>query len=1348
GTGPVNSLPANDRTACRAFDGDTATRWGANEGNTQWVQVDLGQPYRASKVVLNWESAYADQYEVQVSPDGATWTSVHVRTDAVPTGDHIDTIDFATPVEGRFWRMQSVHAATAYGPSLYEFEVYGTKAPVGPAPTPVAGATVAKSTSYPMTYGDWTNGLLAGNGQQGIIVFGDPRDETVIFNDKDFFAARAEANPQRTFSTVASADLDSIRDDLIAGDYATAATLAGTVPGYQDGGEGAKHPGFKLTMTLPDDGAVANYYRATDYSDGIVSVNWSDTRGNWQRESFVSRSDDVTVQYLPAPAGTSLNVTLGQSLDPGMHLTGYTATDNSTADYLNIRVKYPTGSYDAGYEGVTRIVTDGTKTLNPDGTVTVNGASSVMLLTKTKRYNGTFGGGVAAETEWNQGLVRAELDAIQDDYSTLRARHAAAHSGIVDRVALDFGASEVDRAKTNERLLFEQGSAEDLIPALYERLFYAGRYLTLASSGATSAPDLAGNWTGDAGAGGDGYSLGANLALQIAGGNIGNMPEAMEGYFALTDSWHNDFETNATKLLGTSGGLLAGGTTPSGEGLISGLDADHPYQYATGTVSWLLYPLWEHYQITGDTQFLEDEYYPLIREMGDFYEDFLVEKDGDGKYIFAGSISPDNRPSGGSAYPALTVNSVYDIAGAKFALSSLIETATELGQDSAQIPVWQDLLDNLPSYIINNDGALAEWAWPDLANRDQYQHTRSSGLAPVWPFGEISPEANRAQYSAATESLARKDQGNYGNSADSLLHGALIAASLNNSESLRDKLLGFPQGNYYLNSLGTVNSSSNGTFSTSVATTVPTILMEMLAQSSPGTLDLLPALPTELPKGSIDGLLAKNQITIDHLEWSIEDLSATVTLTSAITQDLTLIHHRGIDGTTSEDIAPTPSPLGRTARILPLTAGQPATVVVTLADPARVNVALRKPALASSEAGTNTAGLAVDGDPTTFWEAAPGDSEWLRVDLGETLAIREIGLQWGDSFAAEYVIQTSTNGTTWTPLYAEDASDGDIDTVYAIAQARYVRVQSVRASGASGIALLEIEVLGFPVTNVALQKTCRAASVGESDKPCQMAFDGDTGTRWAASRNATHWIDVDLGDGLPEYYDIYRVEITWEAAYASSYRIQTSPDGVNWTDIVVATKSGNNYGADIHTFPGTTTRFVRMQGVTLAINYGYSIYEMRVYGAPHPAWVEKSALTRALNTVAALDDEAYTTSSWAEAFQGTLIADASALIDNPTAPQSDVDAAVAALADAIGSLVRRGDAGALTGLTDAVALLLPTLGGDYTEASVSALSDALTEAQTVLASAPDRIQAEIDAALNVLSDAVAALVALPDKTVL
>ncbi|HEV8253618.1 MAG TPA: cellulase family glycosylhydrolase [Vicinamibacteria bacterium] len=118
--------------AKRAFDGNTGTRWGSTYSDPQWISVDLGSAQAISRVKLNWEGAYARAYKIQVSNDGTTWTDAYSTT----SGDGgID--DLAVSASGRYVRMYGTQRATAYGYSLWEFEVYGTGA--APAPPPPSG---------------------------------------------------------------------------------------------------------------------------------------------------------------------------------------------------------------------------------------------------------------------------------------------------------------------------------------------------------------------------------------------------------------------------------------------------------------------------------------------------------------------------------------------------------------------------------------------------------------------------------------------------------------------------------------------------------------------------------------------------------------------------------------------------------------------------------------------------------------------------------------------------------------------------------------------------------------------------------------------------------------------------------------------------------------------------------------------------------------------------------------------------------------------------------------------------------------------------------------------------------
>lgn len=97
-------------------------------------------------------------------------------------------------------------------------------------------------------------------------------------------------------------------------------------------------------------------------------------------------------------------------------------------------------------------------------------------------------------------------------------------------------------------------------------------------------------------------------------------------------------------------------------------------------------------------------------------------------------------------------------------------------------------------------------------------------------------------------------------------------------------------------------------------------LMEMLVSSSPGMLELLPALPKELEKGVIRGVKGRNQVTIENLTWNMETGIINCTLKSAINQPITLIERQGINDVKTH-VKVSSSSLGKIARTIQLKAG-------------------------------------------------------------------------------------------------------------------------------------------------------------------------------------------------------------------------------------------------------------------------------------------------------------------------------------------------------------------------------------------------------------------------------------------
>jgi len=76
---------------------------------------------------------------------------------------------------------------------------------------------------------------------------------------------------------------------------------------------------------------------------------------------------------------------------------------------------------------------------------------------------------------------------------------------------------------------------------------------------------------------------------------------------------------------------------------------------------------------------------------------------------------------------------------------------------------------------------------------------------------------------------------------------------------------------------------------------IPTIMMEMLLYSRPGVIEVLPAHPETLVKGSINGMLARTFARVDTLAWNMQARTADLTITSLKDQEITLIVRHGIE---------------------------------------------------------------------------------------------------------------------------------------------------------------------------------------------------------------------------------------------------------------------------------------------------------------------------------------------------------------------------------------------------------------------------------------------------------------------
>ncbi|MFI6156986.1 discoidin domain-containing protein [Kitasatospora sp. NPDC051170] len=125
----------------------------------------------------------------------------------------------------------------------------------------------------------------------------------------------------------------------------------------------------------------------------------------------------------------------------------------------------------------------------------------------------------------------------------------------------------------------------------------------------------------------------------------------------------------------------------------------------------------------------------------------------------------------------------------------------------------------------------------------------------------------------------------------------------------------------------------------------------------------------------------------------------------------------------------------------------------------------------------------------------------------------------------------------------------------------------------------------------------KATSSGDetANFPASAIADGDPKTRWSSPAKDDAWVQLEL----PQPVRLGSAVLHWQAAYASSYKIQVSADGSTWTD--AATVDNGRGGDETVRFDAQGVRFLRVQGVARATKYGYSLWGVELYAVSAPA---------------------------------------------------------------------------------------------------------------------------------------------------
>lgn len=734
---------------------------------------------------------------------------------------------------------------------------------------------------------EWQDALIGGNGEMGVLVYGNPSQEKIIFNHEFCYEFNGTENIEPP--NIAKY-LPETRRLMSEGKYDEATKFSYEMA-KKEGYEGLKwtdpyHPALLIDITQKNEGEISNYKRSVDFETGEISVKWSSSNEFWERKTVVSRPDKVVVQKF---TGTDkLNVTIeagqlipdeiGQQSKYGKTLKLKPATNQVDDSFMVFRQGYEISG--RGYEVITKVIPIGGKNKAEGNKIEVVDADEIVILSRIV-FLEQFSDSQVQET-------KNDINHLGSNYDELLNKHALIHGEMFNRVQLDLLPEEVSNSSSEELITTQMNSKNELNLAFLQKMFEMGRYTLISSSG-KNPPNLMGIWNGEWRPAWSGdFTTDANVNLQIASAAIADLPEAIDSYMTMLERVMSDWEINAQNLYGARG-YLAGTRTSGRRNLHTHFNEGFPGQFWLAGAEWLLMPCYEYYLVSGDTQFLKERLLPAMKKTVLFFEDFLSDVDQDGNLFFAPSYSPENSPSNiklqGSA------NATMDIAAAKEAIQNLISVCEDLNIEKENIPRWREMLEKLPAYLVNKDGALKEWTIDNLD--DNYDHRHISHLYPLWPGFEINPEEMPDMFEAARMAFANKGRGN--NSAHGLMHGALIAARLKEADKVYENLLFMLTNNYVFTSLFTSHNPNLDIYNSDALNSLPAAILEMLVYSRPGVIELLPACSDKIAKGKISGVKCRTQATVENLEWDFEKGLVQATIISEVDQEISLIFRRPVE---------------------------------------------------------------------------------------------------------------------------------------------------------------------------------------------------------------------------------------------------------------------------------------------------------------------------------------------------------------------------------------------------------------------------------------------------------------------